>query len=210
MDNTLHEEFRKARESCSTELESGRSFGRWLAKKIRLETEFINRTSFQKFVVDYGFNYGTVVELNAAYDRWWKAQHNILISEKEFLTEARQQDDKITQNVYSVLVGLVNERKLSASKVYQYARFKWCLKKAAAIKAYECDPGKWVVNNCDTEISEKLAKIRVNEEWHFEADWIKIIGTPYYDATDWQFICFCTGDMAWLWSEGNLYQIIGN
>ena len=210
MDNALHEEVEKARKSSGTELEPGRSYGRWLAEKIRLETEFSNRTAFQKFVVDYGFEYETMVELNAAYDRGWKAQHSILISEEEFLTEARQQDNKITRNVYSVLVGLVNDRKLSASKVYQYARFKWCLKNAAAIKAYECDSGEWVVNNCDTEISERKSKIKVNEEWHFEADWIKIIGTSYYDATDWQFIRFDTGNMAWLWSEGNLYQVIGN
>ena len=66
---------------------------------------------------------------------------------------------------------------------------------------------KWAVNNCDAEIAEDTARIKVCEEWGFEASRIKIIGTPYYDATDWQFIRFDCAHMTWLWRNGNLHQV---
>lgn len=52
---------------------------------------------------------------------------------------------------------------------------------------------------------EAIAK--VNLEWGFEADRIKIIGTPYYDATDWQFIRFNCAGCQWLWAQDALYPV---
>lgn len=63
------------------------------------------------------------------------------------------------------------------------------------------------MNNCAEEITEEAARIAVCEEWGFEASRVRIIGTPYYDATDWQFIRFDCACMAWLWCNGNLHQV---
>lgn len=66
---------------------------------------------------------------------------------------------------------------------------------------------KAVVNTCDTEYQEECAKLRINSEWGFEASRIQIQGTPYYDATYWNFIRFRCGPYDWLMKDGELYQI---
>ena len=112
-----------------------------------------------------------------------------------------------TAKLYETLVRLVQEKKLTPGDVMQYAVYTWCLRKPEAVVAYEEAPGKWLVNNCGTEISVERARVEVCEEWGFEASRVRIIGTPYYDATDWQFIRFDCAHMTWLWTNGNLYQV---
>lgn len=63
------------------------------------------------------------------------------------------------------------------------------------------------VNNCDTEITEEVACIKICEEWGFETGRIRVIGTPYYDATNYQFIRFNCAHMSWLWRNGDLLQV---
>jgi len=83
---------------------------------------------------------------------------------------------------------LVSQKKLNAPEVYNYARYKWCLHDPQTIAAYQTDPNKWVVNNCDTLTTEEKAIIAANCEWGFEASRIQIIGTPHLDATDNHYI----------------------
>ena len=79
---------------------------------------------------------------------------------------------------------------------------------ANATSKWEYD-GKpsWAVNTCDTEYQEECAKLLINSEWGFEASRIQLQGTPYYDATDWNFIRFRCGPLDWLMKDGELYQI---
>lgn len=145
--------------------------------------------------------------MKAGYDRHWKCRHGILITEEDFVIEAgKHYEAETLKTVYTALVGLVGQKKLKAAEVYSYAHFKWCLREPDAIIAYQTEHDKWEVNNCGTKVSEDEAKIAVNSEWGFEASRIKIIGTPYYDATDYQFIRFDCAHMTWLWKNGNLYQ----
>ncbi len=164
-------------------------------------------TDYEKFVNDRGWEFKTEETLKAAYDRILKCRDGILITQEEFLTESKKQDDEATKEVYNALVALVKEGKLEPVDVYQYARFKWCLKDANTIVAYLTADAKFKVNNCDTEVSEAEAKIKVCEEWGFEASRVQIIGTPYYESTDWQFIRFDCAHMTWLWANENLYQV---
>ena len=78
-----------------------------------------------------------------------------------------------------------------------YAYYAWCLREPEAISAYQIGTGKdtpvhqkWAVNNCSQEITEAEASVAVCEEFGFEVSRVRIIGTPYYDATDWNFIRF--------------------
>ena len=98
------------------------------------------------------------------------------------------------------------QKKLGAGEIYSYAHFKWCLQNPEAIIAYE-ESRNWIINNCDTKITNEKAVVAINREWGFEASRIKIIGTPYYDATDWQYIRFDCAFMTWLWKNGKLYQV---
>lgn len=164
-------------------------------------------TDFEKFVHDRGWEFKTEEALKAAYDRSWKCRHDILISKEEFVAEANRPTERTVEEVYEALADMVNSKKLRASEVYSYARFKWCLDDPDAIVAYQTDSNRWEVNNCGTRISEDEAKIAVNSEWGFEASRIRIIGTPYYDATDYQFIRFDCAHMTWLWKNGSLYQV---
>jgi len=166
-------------------------------------------TDFERFIHDRGWEFKTEEALKAGYDRVWKARHGILLSEDEFVTEATNPntDPETLKAVYAALVGMVKEKKLTAADVFQYARFSWCLKNPEAIVAYEYGGGRWLVNNCATAISEEEAKIAINREWGFEVSRVKIIGTPYYDATDWQYIRFDCAHMTWLWKNGNLEQV---
>lgn len=63
------------------------------------------------------------------------------------------------------------------------------------------------MNTCGEAISEDQARQRLNSKWGFEVSRIKLLGTSYYDATDWNFICFRCGPYDWLMRDGDLYQI---
>lgn len=167
-------------------------------------------SDFEQFIHDRGFEFKTDDALRAAYDRDWKCSHGILISEEEFIAEANcggGYNEDVLKDVYKVLAGLVQTKILDACAVYRYAYYRWCLRNPEAIVAYQSGRDKWEVNNCATTISEEAAIVEVNREWGFEASRIKIIGTPYYDATDWQFIRFDCAQMTWLWANKNLYQV---
>lgn len=183
-------------------------YGDELAAKIREKTEDFSKISdFDRFVLNYGYKYETSEELRDGYDRQWKASHDILITMEEFLAEAEKTTSDPAADTYEALVELVKGKKLRPGEVLGYAHYHWCLSKPEAIVAYQKGRDKWEVNNCDTEITEERARIEVCEEWGFEASRVRIIGTPYYDATDWQFIRFNCAHMTWLWKNGNLYQV---
>lgn len=191
-------------------------YGRLLGDKIRAETtDFNNLSDFEKFVLDRGFYYDTEETLKAAYDRVWKSRHGILITEDEFVTETgkggsntfSQWNEEATRKSYRTLAALAVAGKITNSEVFSYAVYSWCIRKPEAIVAYQRERDKWEVNNCDTEITKETARIEVCEEWGFEASRVRIVGTPYYDATDWQFIRFDIANMTWLWKNGNLYQV---
>lgn len=188
-------------------------YGDKLAAEIREKVvTHANRLSeFDTFVLNKGHRYRTRKELDAGYERHWKAARNILISLDEFITEAgktlHDPASDQTIKVYEALVNLVEEKKLRPGEVFDYARYYWCLNSPEAIIAYQIDRDKWAVNNCDTEITKEEAQVKVFEEWGFETGRVHIIGTPYYDATDYQFIRFNCGHMAWLWANGDLLKV---
>lgn len=189
-------------------------YGELLSDNIRTTTQdFSKLNDFEKFILDRGYLYDTEEELKAGYDRLWKARHGILVTAEEFDAEIKSRVKRgkalETEKLYETLARFVQEKKLTPGDVMQYAVYTWCLRKPEAVVAYEEAPGKWLVNNCGTEISEERARVEVCEEWGFEASRVRIIGTPYYDATDWQFIRFDCANMTWLWKNGNLYQVYG-
>jgi hypothetical protein len=166
---------------------------------------------FERFIKDRGFEFTTDEALKAGYDRVYKARHDILLSQDEFIAEANTRNNynpDVLIEVYGKLIDLYNAQKLKASDVYQFARFKWCLSNPDAIVAYETSQSVWNVNNCATEVSHDEAVVRINAEWGFEASRIKIIGKPYYDASDYQYIRFDCAYMRWLYTDGQLYQVI--
>ena len=192
-----------------TETEPQPEYGRLLADEIRTNTQDFSKLSdYEKFILDRGYEFGTEELLRAGYDRLWKCAHGIILTETEFVIEAGQcYEVETLKAVYAALVGMVEQKKMRAGEIYSYARFKWCLRNPEAIVAYEEGRDKWQVNNCGTEVSEEEAKAAINSDWGFEVSRVEIIGTPYYDATDWQFIRFDCGHMTWLWKNGNLYQV---
>lgn len=192
----------------TTEGKEPAHYGRDLAEKIReTTTDFSKISPFDKFVLDRGYKYKTEGELKVAYDRARRASHNILITLEDFLAETEKTPDDPAADTYAALVRLVEEKKLQPRDVMQYAHFRWCLNKPEAVVAYQTERDKWTVNDCDTEITEEQARVKVCEEWGFEASRVRIIGTPYYDATDWQFIKFNCAGMAWLWHNESLSQV---
>ena len=187
------------------------SYGKLLQEKIRTETKDFNALNdFEKFILNRGYLYDTEEELKAGYDRAWKACRGIMVSAEEFAAEVKSRvkwDKELDVSpLYEVLSQLVKEKKLKPGEVFSYAVYTWCLRNPEAVVAYN-EGSKWLANNCGTEISEERARVEVCEEWGFEASRVKIIGTPYYDATDWQFIRFDCAHMTWLWKNGNLYQV---
>ncbi len=183
-------------------------YGGLLAEKIRTTTQdFSKLTDFEKFVLDNGYKYKTEMSLKAGYDRNWKASHGITLTAEEFAAEAGKQYSETAAEVYDILSRFVQEKKLSAADLFRYARFKWCLRDPAAIIAYQGTRWEWYVNNCSEEITEEAARVKVCEEFGFEASRVKIIGTPYYDATDWNFIRFDCAGWHWLMVNGNIQKI---
>lgn len=168
-------------------------------------------TDCEKFVHERGWEFKTDDAIKAAFERLCKCKQDVLITQDEFIAEAAprggEHREEMTISVYDALADLVNSGKLKAGEVYQYARFKWCFNNRKAIIAYQTEQDRWEVNNCGTEVSEDRAKVVVNREWGFEVSRIRIIGTPYYDATDYQYIRFDCGYMTWLWKNGSLYHV---
>lgn len=184
------------------------NYGLVLAEKIRTTVDFANFTDLEKFILNNGWKFKTKEDFQAGYDRAWKCAHEILLTEDEFVIEAGECYETDTlKAVYAALVELVKQKKLTAGEIYSYAYFKWCLRNPEAVIAYQRERDKWEVNNCGTQISEEEARVRINREWGFEVSRIEIIGFPYYDATDYQFIRFDCAHMTWLWKNGNLYQV---
>lgn len=170
-----------------------------------------NKTSDQKYldyISDQGWKYQTEEQLFAGYTRLTKSKQGSLLTLDEFLQEL-QADAHIdtAQQLYSVLLGYVKKSALSAYGLYQYARFCWCIKHPEAVIACQTGPKRWEVNNCGESISEEQAILLLNSEWGFEAGRIKLLGTPYYEATDWNFICFRCGPCDWLMRDGELHRI---
>lgn len=191
------------------ETERQPGYGELLCEKIRTTTaDFSKLSEYEKFILDRGYEFKTDEELKAGYDRLWKCGHGVLLTENEFVIEAgKYYEAETLKATYAALCGLVEQKKLRAGEVYSYARFGWCLRNPEAVVAYEEGRDKWEVNNCSTVATEEEAKEAINSEWGFESSRVQIIGTPYYDATDYQFIRFDCGHMTWLWKNGNLYQV---
>ncbi|MDE7245235.1 MAG: hypothetical protein K2O18_14860 [Oscillospiraceae bacterium] len=183
-------------------------YGDELAAKIRENTkDFSKLSDFDQYVLNNGYRYKTREELYAGYERHWKAAHDILVTMDEFLIEADKKKSDPAAYTYKALVNLVEVKKLRPGEVLNYARFRWCLNNPEAVIDYKIGRDKWAVNNCDTEITADEARIKVCEEWGFETGRTHIFKTPYYNATDYQFIRFTCAHMTWLWQNGSLYQV---
>lgn len=197
-------------DECNIEYLSGGPlhYGDELTAKIKENTkDFSKLSDFDKFVLDNGYRYETREALQAGYERHWKAAHDILVSMDEFLAEAEKKQSDPAADVYEILTGLVEAKKLRPGEVLNYAHFHWCLDTPEAIVAWQTGRDKWTVNNCSTEITEEVARIKICEEWGFETGRTHIIGIPYYDSTDYQFIRFNCAHMTWLWQNRNLLQV---
>lgn len=199
-------------ENLSNKLENQLTghYGATLMEKLRnSNANYDEMDSFNKFVWNNGWKYKTEKELDEAYSRLQKHKKNLLLTEKEFILEAGDHyDAQVLKAVYASLKKLVKEGKMAAGEIYRYAACKWCLSSPQAIIAYiSAQLNQWFVNNCDIAISVEEAIVQVNREWGFEASRIKIIGIPYYDVTDYQFIRFDCGNTAWLWMDGQLYDV---
>lgn len=72
-------------------------------------------TDFEKFIHDRGWEFKTEEALRAAYDRRWKAAHDIALTEDEFIAEAKgdhptNYDTDTLKEVYASLTELVTSR----------------------------------------------------------------------------------------------------
>lgn len=183
-------------------------YGEMLGEKIRATADMGNLTAFEKFVLDRGWEFPCEEDLKAGYDRVWKSNHGIMVTQEEFLAEANlHRKHANAVETYTALAELVAEGKLKPNGVFGYAVYGWCLDRPDAVEAYQTDISRWTVNNCSTEITTERAVLEVNREWGFEAGRVAIQGTAYYESTDWNWIRFNCAGMTWLMCNGSLYQV---
>lgn len=149
----------------------------------------------------------TTKELEASYDRYRKVELGGLLTLEEFLAETGKELHTTAADTYEVLVKLVKECKLSPRDVYSYAKHHWCLNHPESIIGYRNRRNEWIVNNCENHISESDARIKICEEWGFEASRIRVFDA-YYNKPHHQFIRFVCGHAAWLWHNTELSEII--
>lgn len=163
---------------------------------------------YAKFLFDEGWKYDTEEDALAGYSRMVKAKQGTPLSWEEFCAELHMEGDtSAAQKLYQNLCKHMKKGALSAYELYGYARHHWCIKHPEAVIAYQIGPKRWAVNNCGETISEDRARLLINSEWGFEASRIKLLDTPYYDATDWNYISFRCGSCDWVMQDGELYQI---
>ena len=163
---------------------------------------------YAKFLSDEGWKYDTEAAALAGYARMVKAEQGKPLTWEEFWAELRMEGDtSAAQKLYRTLCEHMENGALSAYQLYEYAHHRWCIRCPEAVVAYQTGPKRWAVNTCGETISEDRARLLLNSEWGFEASRIQLQGTPYYDATDWNFIRFRCGALDWLMKDGELYQI---
>lgn len=160
----------------------------------------------EKFIRIRGW-FKTPEERAAAFDRLWKCEHGLLITEDEFLAEAQRQDNQ-ARGVYKKLCQLVKDGKISNQDVYYYAFYKWCLNDVEAIVAYQTRRG-WIVNNCCSEINIEVAKEKIYKEFGFDMKLIEVIEKSYYGSTDFNFIRFDCCGWHWLMYDGKIDLVYG-
>lgn len=177
-------------------------------EEIMMRCQKISDKKYAKFLMDNGWKYETEEEALSGYERMSKSQNGALLTLEEFLTELRIEVDAASaRQLYDILLGLTEKGALSPYDVYLYASFGWCAKCPEAVIAYQIGPKRWAVNNCPETISEERAKALIVSDFGFDASRIKLLGIPYYDATDSNFICFRCGVYDWVMKDGDLHQI---
>ncbi len=160
------------------------------------------------FLQNEGWRYDSEETALAGYGRLKKSSHGSLLTEDEFLEEIFPVEDiKAARRLYHILRSLAESGALTSLSLYQYARFKWCISRPEAIVACQTGPKRWEVNNCAEAITEDRAKVLLNSEFGFEVSRLELLGTPYYGATDWNFIRFRCGRYDWLMRDSELYKI---
>lgn len=168
----------------------------------------ISDKKYAKFLMDNGWKYKTEEDALSGYGRMVKSQSGTLLTLEEFQMELRIEVDAASvRQLYDVLVDLTGKGALSSYDVYHYATYGWCARCPEAVIAYQIGPKGWVVNNCPETISEDRAKALIVSNFGFDASRIKLLGIPYYDATDSNFICFRCGVYDWVMKDGELHQI---
>lgn len=174
-------------------------------------TSLCNNTKdkdYIKFLEDEGWRCKDEVEALTRYDRLRKSIKGVPLTLEEFSDELGTGPGNVNaRQLYDALSSLLEKGALTAFGLYIYARVRWCRNHPEAVVAYQTGPHSWEVNTCDTEYQEECAKLLINSEWGFEASRIEILGTPYYESTDWNFICFRCGALDWLMKNGSLYMI---
>ena len=71
-------------------------------------------TDYEQFIHDYGYKYTEEATMKAAYDRAWKAQHGIALTEDEFIAEVEPKDDaqrKAAKDTFDALLYMVEQKK---------------------------------------------------------------------------------------------------
>lgn len=186
-------------------------FGREEAERIRNSgTPYNLLSELEKFTLGNGYRYPTEDALEAGLARISKAREKVLLTKEEFLTEAaaKAEEMETAKEAYRVLLELASLGILNEYDVYKYAHYRWCIQFPQAIVSYYSETfRRWLVNNCDTEISVEAAAMYICREFGFEASHIKIVETPYYFSTDSCFIRFDCKYINWLAKDGEIFQL---
>lgn len=183
-------------------------YGQMLADRLRNDLKG-DPSDFERFVLDRGHEYKTLDALESAYERKYHSDHGVLLTLDEFTAEAgKNYDTETLKVVYEKLKELYELHCLTSRELYNFARYKWCLRNPEAIICRHVEWHRCYVNNCDTVIPIPEARLRINDMFGFEASGIEIIGTPYYDATDHQFITFRTREIEWLYHNDDLFRVV--
>lgn len=165
---------------------------------------------YYSFLTEYKYRYKTEASLKAAYDRLWKAEHDVLLTLEEFSLELGEIDGCNVKAFYERLTTLVEIKALRSRDIYEYARHRWCAADHRAIVLCRILRNQQIiVNCCGTVLSNELAIDKIYDEWRFDPKYISIIGTAYYETCDWNYIHFEVDGVQWLMHDGELDMVCG-
>lgn len=165
---------------------------------------------YERFVVSEGSKYESEFLLKKGYDRYWKYQHNLSITDEEFYEESKAQGSLLTQGslhaIYEKLQKLVEQNCLDKRIFYIFAHQIKCTD-PDDIAVYKTNVG-YVINTVYTKLPVVDALIAINKQWGFEVGQIKLIGQSYLENDDTaQFVRFDCRGHKWLWSNGSLLKV---
>jgi hypothetical protein len=139
------------------------------------------------------------------YKRSLAIEHNVPLLYEDFLVRINKPHSEAAAYAFECMRDLYYSEPMSLSTLYNH-RFAWVY--YSWVDRPEIENNKYAENTCPTIISRDKAIEVIHLNLGFDKRLIRIAGTAYYEATDWNYIRFAVRGWAFVFQDDSLYVVI--